>query len=127
MTIEEIVSPEFRKNVKILGNEIAWRGTDIMAVLKELAQSGVAAMGLESVIFPGPDSGPLVYAISDCSGELRHWRRNEPWERCVDRALNRSIFDIERTTPNPYRDSIWYIVCLDPELAWSKSQGDATR
>lgn len=83
-------------------------------------------MGVESVIFPAPDSGPLVEAISDCSEEPLQWRRNESWERCVDRALSRSIFDIERTTSNPYRDSIWYIVCEDPELAWSKSQDDAT-
>jgi hypothetical protein len=70
VNIEEIVSPEFRKNVKIIGNEIAWRGTDIIAVLKELAQSDVAVMGVESVIFPAPESGPLVEAISNCSGEL---------------------------------------------------------
>jgi hypothetical protein len=88
VNIEDVVSAEFRKNAKALGNEIAWRGTDIIAVLKELAQSRVAVMGVESVIFPGPDSAPLVEAISDCSPELRQWRRNEPWERCVDHALS---------------------------------------
>lgn len=47
MNIEEVVSAEFRKNAKVLGNEIAWRGTDIIAVLRELAQSRVAVMGVE--------------------------------------------------------------------------------
>ena len=114
VNIEAVVSAEFRKNAKVVGNEIAWRGADIIAVLKELAQSRVAVMGVESVIFPGPDSAPLVEAISDCSPELQEWRRSELWDRCVDRALSRSIFDIERTTPNPYRDSIWYILSEEP-------------
>jgi hypothetical protein len=116
VNIEEIVSPEFRKNAKVIGNdEIAWRGTDIIAILKELALSRVAVMGVESVTFTDGDPRPLVVAISDCSGELHQWRKNEPWERCVDRALSRSIFDIERNVAKPYDRDVWYIICEKPE------------
>lgn len=110
-----MVSPEFRKNATIIGNgEIAWRGTDIVGVLNELALSGVAVMGVESVTFSDGDPRPFVEAISDCSGELQQWRKNEPWERCVDRALGRSIFDIERCVAKPYDSNVWYIIVEEP-------------
>jgi hypothetical protein len=125
MNLEDVISPEFRKNAKILGNEMAWCGTDIIAILKELVQSQIAVMGVESVIFPGPDSSPLVEAISDCSAELRQWQKTEPWVRCVDRTFERAIFDIERNVKAPYRDDIWYIVCEEPQLVWQPHAGQS--
>jgi hypothetical protein len=115
VAIEDIIPPVFRKNARAVGNEIAWRGSDISAVLEQLSQARVAVMGVESVVFPSAESRPLVEAISDCSTELQQWRKSELWERCVNRALERSIFDIERNVKAPYGDDIWYIICEEPE------------
>jgi hypothetical protein len=113
---EEIVSSEVFKNAKVVGDgEIAWCGTDIVAVLKELSRFRLAVMGVESVTFSDSNAGPRVEAISDCSGELQQWRKNEPWERCVDRALSRSIFDIERCVAKPYCSDVWYVIVEEPE------------
>jgi hypothetical protein len=110
MEFEDMVSPGPRKNAKVIGNEIAWRGDDIIVVLKELSAAQVAVLGLESVVFPAAESGPLVEAISDSSDQLSEWRKSESWERCCDHALRRSVADIERNIPDPYRDDVWYII-----------------
>ena len=111
LNVETIVSPAFRKNAKVIGNgEIAWRGTDIRAVLEEIVRSGAAILGMESVIFRSALSGPMVEAISDSSRVLERWRNAEPWKWYVQRTLRQSIFDIERNLSNPYGEDIWYIV-----------------
>lgn len=102
--------PAFRKNAKTIGNEVAWCGSDILAVLAEIAANGVATNGLESVEFPGDDGRPLVIAISDRHSDLKEWRQTTPWVICVLRAMSRATDDIERNVKNPYRDDVWYIV-----------------
>ncbi|HEY2476300.1 MAG TPA: hypothetical protein VGI19_16045 [Candidatus Cybelea sp.] len=113
MNIEDRISPAFRRNAKIIGgDEIAWRGTDIVAVLNEIVRAGAVILGLESVVFQNGSSAPMVDAISDCSMWLPR-EPDEPWEHYADRTLARSISDIERNVPNPYGNDVWYIVASE--------------
>lgn len=110
MNIDDLISPEFRENAKVIGgDEIAWRGTDIEAVLKEIVQHGAVILGLESVTFRDGLPGPMVEAISDSSGWLpRH--EGEAWEDYGSRTIVKSIQDIQRNVKFPFRDDVWYIV-----------------
>lgn len=106
----ESISAEFRRNARMApNNEVAWRGTDIKAVLNELGNAGAAILGLESVRFQRGE-GPYVEAISNSSIALQEWHLSEPWKRCIVRSIERSILDMERTVKNPYADDVWYIV-----------------
>lgn len=108
--IEDSIPQAFRDNAKIIGNnEVAWRGTDIVAVLNEIVRRGGVILGIESVYFREASSGPVVEAISDCSGLLPR-EASEPWERYAVRTLTRSIHDIERNVRKPYGDDVWYVV-----------------
>ena len=110
VNIETTIPPEFRANAKMIGDdEIAWRGTDIVAVLKEIVRSGAIILGIDIVYFREASSGPVVDAVSDSSAHLPR-EPNEPWDRYAERSLAKSIFDIERNVRNPYGDDVWYIV-----------------
>ncbi len=102
--------PGFRSNAKVIGNEVGWRGTDILNVFAEIEASGLAIVGIESVSFPSEDGGPLVEAISDCHSDLKEWKQSLPWVHCVLRSGSRAIDDIERNEKEPYRADVWYIV-----------------
>jgi hypothetical protein len=81
MNIEDIVPPQFLRNTRRIGRgEVAYRGTDILAILREIAAAGFAILGLESVAFP-LGLQPRVEAISDTPAQLD--RRTEPWESWV--------------------------------------------
>jgi hypothetical protein len=100
----------FREDAKVIGSEVAWCGKDILGVLGEIAASGVAVCGIESVEFPSDGGHPLVVAISDLHSDLKGWRRTTPWVMCVLSSVPRAQNDIERNVRDPYRDDVWYIV-----------------
>jgi hypothetical protein len=110
----DFISDEFRKNARTLPyGDVAWRGTDIRGVLKELGNAGAAILGLESVRWRD-GQGPYVETISNSSIALQDWRLTDSWERCIALTIERSIFDMERNVSDPYSDNIWYIVCGEP-------------
>lgn len=104
--IRESISPQYHKNAKIIGNEIAWRGDDIKSVLEEMRRAGAAILGVDSVRYID-GVGPYVESFS--SSDFREWA-SEPWERCIALSIEHSIFDIERVVKNPYGDNVWYFV-----------------
>lgn len=110
MSSKSFELPTFRGNAKVIGNEVGWRGTDILDVLKETMASGLAVVGIESVRFPCGDGRPLVEAISDRCLDLKEWKQSLPWVHCILRSGSRAMEDIERNVKEPYRADVWYIV-----------------
>ena len=110
VNFEDIVSPQLRGNARTVGHgEIAWRGTDILAILQEIAGAGYAILGLESVVFAW-DSQPQVEAVSDSSVLDR---KGESWDSWVSRTVGHSIADLERNVRNRYGDDVWYVISAE--------------
>jgi hypothetical protein len=109
--VERAIAERHPSAVRIIGDgEIAWRGTEILDIFKELSAARFAILGLEVVYIAAAGSTPIVEPINDLSGELSAWQKEYPWEKVVQLTLQKSITDINRNVANPYNDDVWYVV-----------------
>lgn len=111
MREDKIVSPALRLAARTLSPaEVCWRHSDIIAVLKELAERNSVILGFDILAFEAPDNGIRPWGTS--AYQVDQYLRSRPWNECVKISLEAALKDVERsrelTGYNGDLDDLWY-------------------